>query len=51
MQVGATAAAAKDKLSKQMELEGMKMGVAIAKDRTQANRPQSQPPRQPPRNK
>jgi len=51
MQVGATAAAAKDKLSKQMELEGMKMGVAIAKDRSQASRPQSQPPRQPPRNK
>jgi hypothetical protein len=40
MQVGATAAAAKDKLSKQMELEGMKMGVAIAKDRAQASRPQ-----------
>ena len=51
MQVGATAAAAKDKLSKQMELEGMKMGVAIAKDRSQASRPQPQPQRQPPRNK
>ena len=49
MQVGASAAAAKDKLSKQMELEGMKMGVAIAKDRAQSARPQ--PQRQPPRNK
>jgi hypothetical protein len=51
MQVGATAAAAKDKLSKQMELEGMKMGVAIAKDRAQASRPQPQPQRPPNRNK
>jgi len=61
MQVGATAAAARDKLSKQMELEGMKMGVSIAKDRAQASRPQqqsqpqpkqqSQPQRPPNRNK
>ena len=49
MQVGATAAAAKDKLSKQMELEGMKLGINIAKDRAQAARPQPQRP--PNRNK
>ena len=44
MQVGATAAAAKDKLSKQMELEGMKLGINIAKDRAQASRPQQPQP-------
>jgi len=35
MQVGATAAAAKDKLQKQQELEGTKIGVDIAKSRAQ----------------
>jgi hypothetical protein len=35
MQVGATAAAAKDKLSKQMELEGVRIGVDAAKHRAQ----------------
>lgn len=42
MQVAANAAAAKDKLSKSMELEGAKLGVQIAKDRSQMNRPQRQ---------
>jgi hypothetical protein len=45
MQVAATAAAAKDKLNKNLELEGAKLGVQIAKDRAQANRPQRQPER------
>ena len=35
MQVAATAAAARDKLSKQMELEGTRIGVDIAKSRDQ----------------
>ena len=35
MQVGATAAAAKDRLQKQQELEGTKIGVDIAKNRAQ----------------
>jgi hypothetical protein len=35
MQVGATAAAAKDKLQKQQELEGTRIGVDIAKNRAQ----------------
>jgi hypothetical protein len=35
MQVSATAAAAKDKLAKQMELEGVKIGVDAAKHRAQ----------------
>jgi hypothetical protein len=35
MQVGATAAAAKDKLSKQMEMEGVRMGIDAAKHRAQ----------------
>jgi hypothetical protein len=35
MQVGATAAAARDKLQKQQELEGTKIGVDIAKNRAQ----------------
>jgi hypothetical protein len=35
MQVGATAAATKDKLQKQQELEGAKIGVDIAKHRAQ----------------
>ncbi len=35
MQVGASAAAAKDKLSKQMEMEGVRMGIDAAKHRAQ----------------
>jgi hypothetical protein len=35
MQVGATAAAAKDKLNKQMESEGMRMGIDAAKHKAQ----------------
>jgi hypothetical protein len=35
MQVGASAAAAKDKLQKHQELEGVKLGVDIAKNRAQ----------------
>ena len=35
MQVGATAAAAKDKLNKQMEAEGVRMGIDAAKHRAQ----------------
>ena len=35
MQVGASAAAARDKLNKQMELEGVRVGVDIAKHRSQ----------------
>jgi hypothetical protein len=45
MQVGATAAAARDKLTKSMELEGAKLGVQIAKDKAQQRRPQRQPER------
>jgi hypothetical protein len=35
MQVGASTAAAKDKLSKQMEMEGVRMGIDAAKHRAQ----------------
>jgi len=42
MQVAANAAAAKDKLNKNIELEGAKLGVQIAKDRAQMSRPQRQ---------
>jgi len=35
MQVGATAAAARDKLQKHQELEGAKIGVDIAKNKAQ----------------
>jgi hypothetical protein len=45
MQVAANAAAAKDKLNKNLELEGAKLGVQIAKDRAQMSRPQRQPER------
>jgi len=45
MQVAANAAAAKDKLNKNIELEGARLGVQIAKERSQANRPQRQPER------
>ena len=44
MQVGATAAAAKDKLSKQMQLEGMKLGIDVAKSRDQQTRQAQQRP-------
>jgi hypothetical protein len=47
MQVGATAAAARDKLSKQMELEGVKVGVDMAKHRAQMARSSQQPRPQP----
>jgi hypothetical protein len=40
MQVAATAAAAKDKLKNQMELEGTRLGIDIAKNRQQMNRNQ-----------
>ena len=45
MQVAANAASQRDKLNKSMELEGTKLGVQIAKDKAQANRPQRQPER------
>ena len=40
MQVSATAAAAKDKLKHQMEFEGTKLGIDIAKHKSQTNKPQ-----------
>ena len=49
MQVGATAAAARDKLSKQMELEGVKVGVDMAKHRAQMARSAQQFRSQPPK--
>jgi hypothetical protein len=45
MQVAANAASQRDKLNKSMELEGAKLGVQIAKEKAQANRPQRQPER------
>jgi hypothetical protein len=42
MQVGATAAAAKDKLHKSQELEGMKLGVDIQKHRAQIQQQRTQ---------
>jgi hypothetical protein len=52
MQVAATAAAAKDKLARQQEIEGTRMGIDAAKHRAQMaiqraaqNRPQQQPPK------
>jgi len=41
MQVGATAAAARDKLAKQQELEGAKLGVEIAKHKAQMRHPRN----------
>jgi len=38
MQVSATAAAAKDKLKQQMEFEGTKLGIDIAKHKAQSNK-------------
>ena len=45
MQVAASAATQRDKLNKSMELEGAKLGMQIARDKAQANRPQKQPER------
>ena len=52
MQVAATSAAQKDKLNRQTELEGTRMGIDAAKHRAQMaiqraaqNRPQQQPPK------
>ena len=45
MQVAASSASQRDKLSKTIELEGTKLGVQIAKERAQAMRPQKQPER------
>lgn len=39
MQVAATSASARDKLARQMELEGTKIGIGIAKERIQTPRP------------
>ena len=39
MQVAATAAAAKDKLARQQELEGLRIGADIAKSKAMMNRP------------
>jgi hypothetical protein len=45
MQVAANSASQRDKLSKTMELEGVKLGMQVAKDKAQSNRPQKQPER------
>jgi hypothetical protein len=42
MQVGATAAAAKDKLERQMESEGMRMGIDASKHRAQLQQQRAQ---------
>jgi len=42
MQVGATAAAAKDRMEKQQELEGARMGIDMAKHRSQMANNRSQ---------
>ena len=47
MQVGATAAAARDKLQKQQQTEGVKMGIDIAKSRAQMAQQQRQAALQP----
>ena len=49
MQVGANAAAQKDKLKKQMEMEGARMGIDVAKHRAQmhAQRSKPQPKKEP----
>jgi hypothetical protein len=54
MQVGATAAAAKDKLRQQMEAEGARMGIDVAKHRAQmavqaAQRAAQKQPSKPPK--
>ena len=43
MQVGATAAAQKDKLNKQMEMEGVRMGIDVAKHKAQMASQRSKP--------
>lgn len=45
MQVAASTAAQREKTNKTIELEGAKLGVQIAKERAQMNRPQRQPER------
>ena len=45
MQVAANTATQREKTNKSMELEGAKLGVQIAKERAQMNRPQRQPER------
>jgi hypothetical protein len=47
MQVGANAAAAKDKLNKMQEMEGVRMGIDAAKHKAQMQRNQSQQNRTP----
>jgi hypothetical protein len=47
MQVAATAAAAKDKLNKMQEMEGVRMGIDAAKHKAQMQRNQSQQNRAP----
>jgi hypothetical protein len=42
MQVAATAAAAKDKLAKHVEIEGARMGIDIAKNKAQMNQQRAQ---------
>ena len=51
MQVGASAAAARDKVQKQQQTEGMRMGIDIAKSRAQMaqQRGQQQQQKQPPK--
>jgi hypothetical protein len=46
MQVGANAAAARDKLNKQIELEGVRVGVDIAKHKAQQATSRQQPKRE-----
>ena len=45
MQVHATATAAKDKLTRQTEIEGTRMGIDIAKSRAQLHQQRQQPPK------
>jgi hypothetical protein len=45
MQVAASSASQREKLNKNLELEGTKLGVQIAKERAQMMRPQKQPER------
>ena len=51
MQVGANAAAARDKLNKQSEIEGVRMGIDTAKHRAQmaVHRAQRAAQQQPPK--
>ena len=49
MQVGATAAAARDKLAKNQQLEGTRIGVEIAKHKAQMAQQRNQQQKQPPR--